>query len=209
MQLISRGCSNKEGKEIFDIWDWIGGGAYPNPSDWLLEVSHLGLHQLIERNARFDLLTVESYYIAIHARANIVDPYEFYENRRDGDDFPVCPYEYPAHLDLSVAFLEEKQTCPSILFNDLIKGEPTTNGREVIRKMPSFSYKGYMSPLGALDPEHLPAAFFKAPIGAIGTFLVYEDPEQNEHVKALKALEALDEALSRVEIVSLDDPEAQ
>jgi len=205
MTLLSRGCYDANGKEIYDIWDWIGSGAYPNPTDWLMEVAHFGLHQLIERTAQFGLLSRDSYYVAVHDRAGIVNPYELYHNRLEGNDFPICPYDYPQHVEKMVGWLELQETCPGILFNDLIKGELTGNkSREVIRKNASFSYTGYMPP-DTLDTEHVPAAFFKAPFGAVGQFLVYEDKVGNDHLETLKALEALDESMQNVQIVSIDE----
>ena len=207
MTLISRGYTNWEGKEIFDVWDHIGGTNYPNPSDWFLEVAHQGLHQLVERTLPFEKLTMESCYYAVHNRAHIVDPRQYYRSWKQGEDFPPCVHDIPEHIERSEAWLDIQRTCPSVFFQDLVKGKQVGNSREVIRENASFSYKGFKAPAG-IEPEYEPAAFFKAEIGEWCQFLVYEDPDQMMHLNALEELEKLEESLKRVQIVSFDDPDA-
>ena len=207
MKTIWNGQYNWEGKKIYDVWDHIGDGNYPNPPDWFLEVAKQGLHQLVEKTLAFELLTPESCYFAVHDRAHIVDPRQHYWAWQQGEDFPPCVHNIPEHIERSSAWIDIQRTCPSVFFQDLIKGKQVGQTREVVRQNASFEYKGYMVPRG-VEPEYQPAAFFKAPIGEYCQFLVHEDTDQHTEIDALEELEKLEESIKRVQIVSFDDPEA-
>jgi hypothetical protein len=202
---VSRQCTNAEGKEIFDIWDWIGASNYPNPTDWLLEADKFGFHQLIERTFPFEKLTPESMYLAVHPRAGIKDIVPYYHNRIH-TDYPDCPQNHELHITPTEEWLNlMPDTCAGLFFNDLVEGNKLAGAREVERAMPSFNYQGFSAPIKSLEDSenHYPAIFFKLPIGRIGDWLVYEDSAEKTHEDALKELERLDKKLQRIQIVQL------
>ena len=210
MECISRGVLNAQGQEIYDVYDWIGQSAYPNVSDFILEIAELGLHQLIEKTFPFQLLTPESEYKPIHANAGIVDPKVYFKECLEDVNFKNCPQRHPAHMDLDPAWIEKEgdfNTCSGLYLNDIVDGVPIGTGRDVLRKMPSFEYRGFTAPESRINTPskdgHYPAVFMRIPIGRMMKFLVYEDKETNSHEQALKELERLDERLRNVQIVNL------
>jgi hypothetical protein len=205
MVLKSRGQVNKDGKEILDIFDWIGGDAYPNPLDWLLEVQQLGFHQRCDPR-HLKHLVEESQYFAVHSRGSIYwedleSVYAYRENFTHPHQ-PKCPGEHEQHINMP----KQDQwnvigTCPGLFFNDVIKGKAGT-GSTMVRELPSFSWDGFEALPGI---RHEPAIFARFPIGRMATWLVYQDNQGGDiHERALKELENLDAKLKRVKIVSLD-----
>jgi hypothetical protein len=189
---------NKDGKIIYDIWDWIGEHNYPNPLDWFLEVIELGFHQLIERTADFAKITSETKYYAVHARAYIDKPHELYTAERAD-----CPKEIELHDHPTQEFLANTtECCFGLLYGDVVNGK-LSNGdkRKVTQTMPSFMYQAWAPE----DPkrEHVPAAFFCLPFGRMGRWQIYRDAMQDETQLALKALEALDAKLQNIKIVQI------
>lgn len=210
MLLKSRGQVNRDGNEIYDLYDWIGSSGYPNVLDWLLEVQQLGFHQKINPDI-LQWLTPESYYFAVHERAAFEDPTPAYDDHERflHPDQPKCPAEVPQHLEIDHAALLNGEsmlhlgTCIGLFFNDVIKGtKPEKDSRITIREMPSFSWNGFVP----ADPQakHLPAVFFRLPIGRIAQFLVYEDTQNATHEDALAELEKLDAKMKRVKLVKLE-----
>jgi hypothetical protein len=202
MCLKSSGMTNAEGKEIFDLWDWIGASAYPNPTDWFLEVQQLGFHQKVSPELLKGLVP-ESQYYAVHSAASFEDPTIAYDTRMEHPNYPICPTNIESHIKLPDGDKLHLFTCPGLFFSNLVQGtQADKDSRVVVREMPAFSYDGFC-PTGN-EGRHVPAAFFRIPIGRMVRFLVYEDVATKTHEKALKALEALDEKLKRVSLISLD-----
>ena len=190
---------NKEGKEIYDIWDWIGAHNYPNPLDWFMEVMELGFHQLIERSTDFSKITAETKYYAVHVRAYISKPHELYMNAMRAD----CPKQIELHDRPTADFLASTiDCCFGLLYGDVLEGK-ATNGdkRKIMRTMPSFSYQAWAPE----DPnrEHTAAAFFCIPFGRMGRWQIYRDDEPDTEKLALKALESLDARLQNIKIVQI------
>ena len=187
----------RTGKSVFDIYDWIGEGGYPNPVDWLMEVQNLGFHQKMNPH---DLtkLTRESMYYAVHSRASYVDPTEAFASRLVMEGVPKCPANHEAHLQYGDESKQDWDTCAGLLISNIVGGEKI-HDREVERTMPAFKYRGF-SPAGC-EGETRPGVFFALPIGIMARFLVYEDKQENAHEDALKILEELDEKLQRVTVV--------
>jgi hypothetical protein len=201
----SRGATNKDGKEIFDIFDWIGESGYANPTDWIEEQKKLGFHQLIEKSFPFEKLVPESCYFPVHPRAGIKDTIPYFTRRKVLEDVPVCPKDHPFHIQSPIEFLETNpEICTGLLWNDVIEGEKE-KGRKVNRIMPSFQYEAYAAPNNKLAQRenHFPAAFMRIPIGLMAQFLVYEDKEEHTEQQALKELDKLDAKLKRIQIVQL------
>lgn len=187
----------RNGNPIYDLWDHIGSSGYKNPASWVEEVANLGFHQLLSPNLKFELISEETVYYAVHDRAHIVDCVLYQEDRQPLLQTPLCPFDIHEHYDGTLF----SGTCPGLLWEDLIGGESLENtGRRVRVTMPSFTYEGYsqLTP----DIEHQPAAFFKLPIGLLAQFNVYQDiSEQEKHVKALEELERLESSLRRVNYI--------
>lgn len=203
MVIIERkGSLDKYGNKIYDIFDWIGENSYPNPTDWFEEIMELGFHQLIERTAQFNLLSRESKYIAVHKRAGMQNAAQYYKERMGITGTPLCPVDDEKHLKPSKEFLKSyPDLCAGLLWNNIVDGD-VVDGRLIERKLPSLSYYGY-SALGGDKDISIPSMFFRFPIGKFCTWLIYTDSNSNAHEDALKALEALDESLKTIKIVSL------
>jgi hypothetical protein len=201
MVLKSRGCTNAVGQEIYDIFDWIGASAYPNPTDWLLEVQNLGFHQKMNPTHLLYLVP-ESLYFGIHSRAAFENPTNAYNTRILHPDYPKCPCDIPSHKDYLDGDKLHLGTCPGLYFSSLVKGTKIKE-REVVRKMPSFEYSGF-SPAGG-EGETLPAIFFKLPIGRMAKFLVYTDEKNKTHEKALEILNELETKMQRVTIIQYNE----
>jgi len=196
----------RQGKRgiVYDIWDWIGSSGYPKPTDWFMEVMKLGFHQKCVPDQLLKL-TEESFYFAVHADASFVDPNTNYDTRhsKEHPQYPVCPAGHKAHIELPPEY-SRMDTCFGLLFDDLIGDPNNMVDSPVTVTMPAFTYPGY-SPID-FDQEHVPAAFFRMPIGKMAKILVYRDEETLKHEDVLKVLEELDVSMQRVEIVSLGDP---
>lgn len=199
MALISRGVTNAEGKEIFDIYDWIGEGSYPNPMDWIFEIDKLGFHQKV-KTAQIAKLVPESNYFAIHPRGWINNPRPYIEKWQTSELYPKCPANHEPHIKENKVWVDSNQMCTGLLLNDTVKGTPIS-GRQVTRTMPSFEYQAWSPAVD--DATYTPAIFFRLPIGVMAEFLVYEDSVGNTHEAALKELEALDKKLQRVKVVKI------
>lgn len=186
---------NADGKEVWDMWDWIGEGQYPNPMDWFMEITKLGFHQLVQRTLSFDKLTAESMYYAVHARANIVSASILYEKMPD--DLMPCPKNDTQHVKFAVC----DDTCFRLLDDDLV--DLSVNpGERVTRHMPSFSYDGWTTILDQHPRNYQPAAFVKLPLGRLVQFVIYKD-SKDAHLDALKELEKLNAKLQRIKLVEL------
>lgn len=199
MKLKSRhGMTNVEGKEIFDVYDWIGVSGYPNIMDWVFEVSNFGFHQKVDP-AQMTKLVPESYYFGIHSMGWIDNPKPYIDDWQTGFDYPKCPQNHEAHINQDPAM----QMCSGLYINDIRHGlEQNARTREVIRQMPSFTYQGWEPP--ETDTiSYTPAIFFRVPLGMMADFVVYEDNKQNAHLDALKELEALDEKMGGVSVAKI------
>jgi hypothetical protein len=192
---------NAEGKPVFDMWDWIGEGQYPNPMDWFMEITKLGFHQLVQRTLEFDKLTPESMYYAVHRRAHIFRAHELMGQLPAG--LMPCPKHIPLHDLPSQDYIRDgSDTCFRLLQTDLM-GNKEDAGTHITRGMPSFSYFGWVTRIEQKEDEYQAAAYVSLPIGRLAQFLVYKDPAENSHEKALAELEKLDAKLQRVKIVEL------
>ena len=196
----------RQGKHgiVYDLWDFIGASGYPRPTDWFMEVARLGFHQkcLPEHLLK---ITEESFYFAVHANAGFVDPSGNYDTRhcKDHPQYPICPAGHKAHIELPSEY-SRMDTCFGLLFDDLLGAPQGVPDVKATVTMPSFEYDGY-SPVDFAQ-EHVPAAFFRMPIGKMAKILVYRDEETLKHEDVLKVLEELDASMQRIEIVSLGDP---
>lgn len=187
------------GKPIYDLYDWIGENNYPNPTDWLEEVMHQGFHQLVQRTLDFKLLSSESNYFAIHARAGICDAWKYWTAKYT---YGECPLHIDVHDHISEQTVEQNQTCFRLLYADIIGGEPVKKAEPYVqRKLPSMIYTGQAALPSST--EHYPAIFFRLPIGKLGYWKIYKNEEPDIEKEALKALDELDAKLKNIKIVQL------
>ena len=206
MLLQSRGQYDLDGNEIFDIWDWIGESNYPNFLDWILEVSNLGFHQLMNPEHILKL-SPESRYIAVHSRGAFKDPTQAYENWIQHPNYGSCfstdPQMYDLHTNMKPGDKSHLGTCVKLMFSNIIGGSKPGPDRVTKVDSPSltYSYDGY-APVGN-EGEYQPAAFFSLPIGRMAQYLIYKDNHTNTHEKALEILKDLDGDMGNVTIVDL------
>lgn len=190
---------NGKGQQVYDLWDHIGSTGYPNPSDWFLEVSKLGFHQLLSKELQFELITPETYYIATHSRAVVLETWEFYDRPVPPLEYPLCPKNIEEHEK----GVDVMGMCPRLWWEGLVKGVGQKGERKVKMNMPAFEYEGYKAPEG-VPLTYSKGAFFMYPMGAMLELRVYEDPETNKHEAALKELADLEEELCTIKIVPLE-----
>lgn len=209
MEIIWNGTYDPEGNKVYDIYDWIGAGNYPNVMDWILEVDKFGFHQLIERTAKFDLISRYSYYYGVHSKAIINEPAVYFENKIEVEGIPLCPQRHGQHETITKDFIRDNPyTCSGLFINDIVDGM-NTGERMTLRKMPSFNYDGVTRP-AARDRSMLerkewyqPGTFFRIPIGQLVTFMVYEDEANHTEELALKELQKLNDELRRIKVITL------
>lgn len=196
MQVFPSGALDENGQPIYDVYDWIGEGSYPNVMDWYWEVIHYGLHQLVaterSRMLPFNLIGPQSMYYPVHPRAGIVDPTPFYQDLR---------VKCELHPDTNGLMA----TCKNLHAENILEGKevrPEIDPRLVERTMPSFAYNGFKPPEG--EHKYYPAIFARFPIGLWAKFLVYTHPD-GLHEQTLKNLDQLNQQLFEIEIVDLEN----
>lgn len=179
------------GKPIYDLYDHIGSTYYPNTWDIIAEWMRLGFHQLIPTSSPLNLITEETNYYAVHARAGISEPNAFYDEVITFEElYPECK----RHTGDILNQVRAVETCPAILLNDIIGGEydGDDNVRIVKRNMPSFSYYGAKAPEGQdlRDLCRVPSFFIKLPIGRMARLVFYQDPLNPMHADILEKMES-------------------
>lgn len=205
MQLRERYDANgqvvigRNGKPVYDIWDHVGSKDNPNPSDIVLEIDKLGLHQLAPLALQFDLLSNDSDYFMTHSRAHWIETWKFYENPVPQLGYPACPKNYPNHI----SGIDVIDMCPRLWWENLIGDKPADGSRRVTRKCASFSYEGYVAPPMDEPLTYTEAAFFRFPLGRVFQIKVYEDPDMGTHIATLKKLESLEERLQKIKFIPM------
>lgn len=204
MLFVPRGEKNSDGKDIYDVFDHIGSGQYPNVWDWIEEVAQLGFHQLISTKSPIKLLTRESLYFGVHDRAGLEDPAIVQPILHVNLMEPCKKHGHGGSMDAKLAHGPYQETCIEFLTNTILKGEETeevindTSGKEyglVVRKMPSFSYLGYEFDEGAFGKlEFVRSIFIKLPIGQMADLVFYTDgqDETNDKINSVIKPDCMD-----------------
>lgn len=194
------GVKLMERNGVWHIIDWIGSTHYPNTADFVEEVRQFGLSRRLPQTLDFKRLTKDSRILTVHSRAWIDNFLPYYENEQDCGklDLDRCPKFLEHHKNLSL-FREKGELqkhagvnfyplepCIRLWYQDLTEGEADTeNPRHVVRKMPSFEYKGLTRPEG-VEPEYKVAIFASFPIHNLA---VINDPEGQTHNRSLSLAE--------------------
>ncbi len=148
------------------VVDWVGSQHYPNVLDFIEETRRYGLSRRVASTIDFSLLTRESRWIGVHARAMIENPERYYA-ALDEDGTRVCPRNKAAHSGPEPATAEALRMCVQLYWHDVEGGTPMDDvTRAVKRDMPSFTYYAHRAPQYA-EPLYSPAMFISLPIKGI------------------------------------------
>jgi hypothetical protein len=151
-----------------NVWDIVGGKYYPNVSDMIEEIRRYGVSRRISSKVNFSQLTADSRLVLLHSRAYIKN------FNRYGSECS-CPLDRPGHEG-------NKAMCIKLFWEDITGGE-SSDGRNVVRKMPSFTYKGLSRP-PSVEPNYQTAIFASFPITRL---VAVRDNESRSHEAALGA----------------------
>jgi len=193
LNIKPRGLTLIEVEGVTHIVDHIGSSGYANAADWFEELKRFGFHQRVETTLPFHKLDrAKSRYFVTHSRVIPVYPDipGWYEEFGEAENIisPTCIHSHANHdlmwqgADFSFAKWE---ACVSLLWADLLKGEPLQDDewriQKVMRKMPSFSYNGYTSNFDNETTEWAPGFFASFPISMMQG-IVYEGEGMDENV---------------------------
>lgn len=189
------------------IFDTVGAGYYPNPTDWLEEVRLFGMSNRITLPpSQLAKVDKETRIVFIHKYAAI-QPYEHTKelmqrkeiSLADEYTFDHCPFNRLDHYH----FPEGKKPKEPWTFWDCAgwmwkSVTPTSKKDEVeglwiLRAMPSFKYTAIIAPKGL---TYEPAAFISLPIARL---VVINDPEDGR--KTNKMLDHARKSTLPVELV--------
>lgn len=132
------------------IVDWVGADHYPNVADFIEEVRVLGVSRRLSSSLDYSLLTKESRLLLVHSRAYIANHTEYQQ-------VGPCPRNND-HADGS--------PCCGLWWEDVRDGEPSGEGREVIRKLPSAAYRALSTP-DNVQPDYRPGFIASFPISRL------------------------------------------
>ena len=164
-----RGVTTIEVGGVTHVVDWVGSEHYLNVSDFVAEVSRLGLSRRLPSTLDFSKITPASRILLIHARARV-------ENASLYGPFR-CPKGF--HDPGSDA-------CIGAWWQDVEGGVPVPSPRDprlVRRRMPAFTYHARCRPEG-VEPRHVPGFFASFPASRIA---VVKGGDGRALVAALKA----------------------
>jgi hypothetical protein len=159
-----------EANGTWHIFDIIGKEHYPNVADFVEEARLFGISRRLPKNLDFKKLTLGSRLILLHDHAHI-DNFLMYQKHET-----PCPKLRNGHDAHPLP-----EMCASLWWEDIVKGEPLEEDRQVVRKMPSFEYKGMSCPEG-VKPEYKLAIFGSFPIPRLA---VINDPKDKTHEESL------------------------
>jgi hypothetical protein len=154
---------------VTHVVDWVGSEHYLNVSDFVAEVSRLGLSRRLPSTLDFSTITPASRILLVHARARV-------ENASLYGPF-ACP---TGHHDPG------SDACIGAWWQDVEGGVPVPaahDARLVRRSMPAFSYQARRRPDG-VEPRHVPGFFASFPASRIA---VVKGGDGRALVAALKA----------------------
>jgi hypothetical protein len=164
-----RGVTTIEVGGVTHVVDWVGSEHYVNVSDFVAEVSRLGLSRRLPSTLDFSKITPASRILLIHARARV-------ENASLYGPFR-CPKG--VHDPGSDA-------CIGAWWQDVEGGVPVPSPRDprlVRRHMPAFTYHARCRPDG-VEPRYVPGFFASFPASRIA---VVKGGDGRALVAALKA----------------------
>lgn len=200
------------GKEVFDVFDWIGEDSYPNVHDFIGEAQALGFSRKISSAFDFSKLSQQSWIFFIHPRGYI-DNFQIYvktepdaptivrcpaTKHRLGDKKEMCARHWSTDLtpgpgsDRGFMTFAEAQglSAPEMLgvLKDLehLPSYQLARFRQVTLPC-GFSYAGFQQPHLAKPPQ--PPCYQPAIIGAfpLGRIVAIESDDGRHETKAEKA----------------------
>ena len=164
-----RGVTTIEVGGVTHVVDWVGSEHYLNVSDFVSEVSRLGLSRRLPSTLDFSKITPASRILLIHARARV-------ENASLYGPFR-CPKGFHA---------PGCDACIGVWWQDVEGGLPVPSPRDprlVRRRMPAFTYHARCRPEG-VEPRYVPGFFASFPASRIA---VVKGGDGRALVAALKA----------------------
>lgn len=188
------GVKLMERNGVWHVVDWVGSTHYPNTADFVEEVRNFGLSRRLPQTLDFKRLTKESRILLVHSRAWIDNFLAYYETENDCGslDCDECPKHLKHHENVKPngkPRFHPLEPCIRLWYQDLTDAEADCecekNPRAVVRKMPSFEYKGLCRPEN-VEPEYKVAIFASFPIHNLA---VINDPDGATHNRALKLAE--------------------
>lgn len=188
------GVKLMERNGVWHVVDWVGSTHYPNTADFVEEVRQYGLSRRLPQSLDFKKLTKDSRILLVHSRAWIDNFLAYYECEQDCGklDCDECPkmlkhHENPPPCGTKPRF-HPLEPCIRLWYQDLTDAEADVENehpRGVVRKMPSFEYKGLSAPEG-VEPQYKVAIFGSFPIHNLA---VINDPEGHTHDRSLSLAE--------------------
>lgn len=172
---------------VWHIFDWVGEKHYPYPADFIEEARVMGVSRRLSRSLAFEKLSSASRMFLIHAKAHVLNPYDYYDNWGD-----------TAHLRYNKACPKGKCTCSG---NDrIIRQAHEREGHSgmcakiwwhdiegdglMARRTPGsdIAYQVSSRPAG-VTPDYAPAVFGIFPIPRL---VIIKDPDGDSHTEAKK-----------------------
>jgi hypothetical protein len=177
------GVKLMERNGVWHIVDWVGSTHYPNVADFVEEVRNFGLSRRLPQTLDFKKLTPDSRILLVHSRAWIDNFQAYYDKEEDCGklDCDQCP-KHLKHHENKVPH-SPSEPCIRLWYQDLTDADPNPDHppRGVVRKMPSFEYKGLSAPEG-VEPEYKVAIFGSFPVHNLA---VINDPDGGLHHRSM------------------------
>ena len=146
------------GETTYHILDRKGLNHYPNVADFYEEVRRMGVSTRLSPLLDFSKLSRNACVYHVHDRAYIENWYDY------GFRHERCRAKNPNHSLEDMAVGPQEQFCIGLWWQDLEEGEEDPdNPGFVIRKMPSFEYRGQARPKGVV-PVYEQRIFMRTPI---------------------------------------------
>lgn len=202
----------KDGEPIFDFYDWVSSGDYPDVAAFIEEVFRYGVSRLNPRTTQFEKMGKYSQYCLVHPNAFIDEPQAHWRQRagiiakrlKDGKKF--CIKSLPEHDDPNVDRMEyDPIMCASLWWEDItVPTESVASSRECKVQLAAGDwFTAYTPPAGSNKLVRKPAVFMHFPIAAMADFEVVIDAEENSHMDSLAALKNLKDSLrNRVRVTN-------
>lgn len=171
---------------VTHIADLVGSDSYPNVADFVEEIRRFGLSRRLPQTLDFSLLGPGSRIVLLHSRAHIDNFDAYYETINELSCPRPGPEGAPYHL------IGGDECCAGLWWQDVEGGVDVDlldfgRPREVVRRMPSFTYNAYRRPrwldppFEPVEPKYRPAFFMSLPISNLAVIRAAD----GSHVEAL------------------------
>jgi hypothetical protein len=201
MRVIERQVDGK-GTGIWDLYDWISESDYPHFPDFFEEARVYGTSRLIPSTTPFKLLSEESRHLFIHAKAIILEPLPFLEDRLH---LKICPTKIEFHdkPDLQNGVYDH---CTALLWEavDVMKKEGERDHPVALPRTrpegeaPTCGYKGAFPPFKTKVKWESAILMWST----IQRFEVVKDDIDQKH---LKAIDIIEKSGTNISYILVDD----